>query len=44
MTWVGLHGPIYEIELRQRIVGKRLGTLIIPFTVDGESRMETIKL
>jgi hypothetical protein len=44
MTWVGLHGPIDEIELCQRIVGKRLGTLIVSLTADGSARSETIKL
>jgi hypothetical protein len=43
-TWVGLHGPLDDAELRQRIVGKRLGTLIIPLTANGESKMETHKL
>jgi hypothetical protein len=44
MTWVGLHGPIDKIELCQRIVGKRLGTLIVSLTADGSARSETIKL
>jgi hypothetical protein len=43
-TWVGLHEELDQIELTQRIVGKRLGTLIIPYSVDGESRTQTIKL
>ena len=44
MTWVGLHEPIDEIALCQRIVGKRLGTLIVSLTADGSARSETIKL
>jgi hypothetical protein len=44
MTWVGLHEPIDEFELCQRIVGKRLGTLIVSLTADGSARSETIKL
>lgn len=43
-TWIGLPGPLNDTELRRRIVSKRLGTLIIPFNVDGESRSDTIKL
>lgn len=43
-TWVGLLAPLDEIELRRRIVSKRLGTLIVPLTVDGRAMSETIKL
>jgi hypothetical protein len=44
MTWVGLHEAIDEAELCQRIVGKRLGTLVVSLTADGVARSETIKL
>jgi hypothetical protein len=43
-TWVGLLGPLEEKELRRRTVTKRLGTLITPFSIDGRSLSETIKL
>jgi len=43
-TWVGLPGPLDENELRRRIMTKRLGTLIIPITIDGQAATETIKL
>jgi hypothetical protein len=43
-TYVPLPGSLDKIELRRRTVSKRLGTLIIPFTVDGENRTETHKL
>jgi hypothetical protein len=43
-TWVGLPGPLHEVELRRRIVTKRLGALIIPVKVNGETRSETIRL
>jgi hypothetical protein len=44
MTWVGLNGPLDEIELTQRIIGKRLGTLLVSFTANGNAGSETIKL
>jgi hypothetical protein len=44
MTWVGLHGPLDEVDLSQRIVGKRLGTLLVSLTADGAVRSVTIKL
>jgi hypothetical protein len=43
-TWVGLLAPLDEIKLRRRIVGKRLGTLIVPFIIDGRATSETIRL
>lgn len=43
-TYVGLSEPLDGPELRRLIVSKRLGTLIIPFTVNGYSRTESIKL
>jgi hypothetical protein len=43
-TWVGLPSPLDEVELRRRIMTKRLGTLIVPLTIDGRTTLETIKL
>jgi hypothetical protein len=43
-TWVGLPGPVDKIELRRRIVTKRLGTLIVPFTIDGGATSERVRL
>jgi hypothetical protein len=43
-TYVPLPGPLDKIELRRRTVSGRLGTLVIPFTIDGEHRTETIRL
>jgi hypothetical protein len=43
-TWVGLYAPLDDIELRRRLASKRLGTLIVPFIVDGNARSETMKL
>jgi hypothetical protein len=43
-TWVGLPGPVDTIELRRRIMTKRLGILIVPFTIDGRATSETIRL
>jgi hypothetical protein len=43
-TYVGLPGPLNDTELRRRIVSKRLGTLIVPFTIDGRTTSETIRL
>jgi hypothetical protein len=43
-TWIGLIRPLEEVELRRRIITKRLGTLLVPFTVDGVAKSEKIKL
>jgi hypothetical protein len=45
-TYVPLPGPLNggDVELRRRIVSKRLGTLIIPFSMDGQQLSETKKL
>jgi hypothetical protein len=43
-TWVGLPAPLDEVELRRRMMTKRLGTLIVPLTIDGRTALETIKL
>jgi hypothetical protein len=43
-TYVPLPGPLDKIELRRRTISKRLGTLVIPFAIDGESRTQTIRL
>jgi hypothetical protein len=43
-TYVPLPGPLNDIELRRRIVSKRLGTLIIPFSMSGQQLSETKKL
>jgi hypothetical protein len=42
--WVGLLGPIDDLELRRRAISKRIGTLIVPITIDGRSETQTIKL
>ena len=43
-TWVGLPAPLDKVELRRRMMTKRLGTLIVPLTIDGRTTLETIKL
>ena len=43
-TWVGLPAPLDKVQLRRRIMTKRLGTLIVPLTVDGNAISETIRL
>jgi hypothetical protein len=43
-TWVGLPAPLDKVELRRHMMTKRLGTLIVPLTIDGRTTLETIKL
>jgi hypothetical protein len=43
-TWIGLPESLNEIDLRRRIVTKRLGTLTVPYKVNGEERLESIRL
>jgi hypothetical protein len=43
-TWVGLPAPLGEVKLRRRIMTKRLGSLIVPFTIDRRATSETIRL
>ncbi len=43
-TWVGLPGPVTDAELRRRLVSKRLGTLVVPFTIAGREQTQTISL
>jgi hypothetical protein len=43
-TWIGLTPPADEDDVRRRALTRRLGTLVVPLTIDGLTQTQTIRL
>jgi hypothetical protein len=42
-TWIGLTSDADFDDVRRRLVTQKLGTLVVPLTVDGQTQVDTIR-